>query len=184
VSDRLRSDAERLTQSLRKRGLELYLASGDHELAVHHVARELGIDAAHTLGRAAPEDKLALVERLLSAGKTVAMVGDGVNDAAALQKSSVGIAVSGSSAAGRVAADAYMTGRSIEAVASLMEGGRRVMRIVRRNLSISLAYNLVGAGLAIAGVVTPLLAAIAMPVSSFTVVLLSVLQDPFRNRST
>jgi Cu2+-exporting ATPase len=183
VSDRLRSDAERLTRSLGARGLELYLASGDHDLAVRHVADELGIEPSHTLGRAGPEDKLELVERLLEGGRIVAMIGDGVNDAAALQKSSVGIAVSGSSAAGRLAADAFMTGRSIEAVSSLIAGGGRVMHVVRRNLSISLAYNLLGAGLAMAGVVTPLLAAIAMPVSSFTVVLLSVLQDPFRSRS-
>ncbi len=182
--DRLRDEAPAVIQRFRNMGARVYLLSGDHPAVVQEVARQLGLPDDAALGAVDPEGKRAFIEELTrTPGQTVIMVGDGVNDAAALQAASVGIAVQGGSTASLVAADVFLTRPGLGTLSDLVRGARNTMRVIRRNLGISLVYNILGAGAAIAGLVTPLVAAVAMPVSSLVVVVSSILQRSFHART-
>ncbi len=163
-------------------GREVYILSGDHPTVVSAVAETLGLPASHCHGHQSPEDKRVFVERLQREGCMVAMVGDGVNDAAALQAADVGVAVHGGSTASLVAADVFLTKAGMKPLAHLFSGAHQVMRVIRRNLGISLGYNILGATAAILGLVSPLVAAVAMPISSLIVVTSSILQRSFRHQ--
>lgn len=180
LGDPVRPEAADLVRSLTGAGFELHICSGDHRSVVLDVARAVGIPPERALGGVEPEDKKALVERLQGGGRTVVMIGDGVNDAAALSQADVGIAVPGGTQASLVAADVFLTSGGLASVALVFSSSRRVMGVIRRNLGLSLVYNVVVAALAIAGRVDPLLAAVAMPVSSLAVVLSSIAQRTFR----
>lgn len=177
--DALRSDAAESVDALRRLGLGVAVLSGDHPDTVRHVAAELGIAQSDALGGISPEGKLAAVESAMRKGSEVAMIGDGVNDAAALAAARVGIAVRGGAEASLASADAFLTRSGLRPAVELFVGSRATMAVIRRNLGISLAYNLAGFTLAMAGLVSPLLAAILMPASSLTVILSSVLSRPF-----
>lgn len=172
LGDSLRNDAALAVGDMRKLGLDLELLSGDHEQAVARVARELSI--ADFRGRVSPEQKLSRVEELAAQGKRTAMVGDGVNDAAALGRAHVGISAAGAADVARDAADVFISStREPSAIAEAFALSRRAMRVVRVNLWIAVAYNLVGAALAVTGHVSPLVAAVLMPLSSLTVLLIA-----------
>jgi Cu2+-exporting ATPase len=177
LGDALRPDAAATLARLRERGWRLGILSGDHPHIVAETARRLGLDPSSCRGGVLPEEKLAAVEAAARQG-TVVMVGDGVNDAAALSAATVGVGVHGGAEASLAAADVFLTRPGLAAVADLVEGARRTVRVIRRNLIFSLCYNVVGAGLAIAGHINPLLAALLMPLSSITVVTSS-----FRSRT-
>jgi len=179
--DRLRPDSAAIAASLSTAGADVYLLSGDHPRVVSAVADQLDLPADRARGHVVPEDKQAFVEQLQAAGRTVAMVGDGVNDAAALRTADVGVAVEGGSTASLVAADVFLTRDGLRPVATLFNGSAQVMRVVRRNLGFSLLYNVLGAAAAISGLVGPLVAAIAMPMSSLVVVTSSIAQRSFRS---
>ena len=182
--DALRADSRSLITRFLHEGKAVYVLSGDHEAVVQSVAQQLGLSAAQAHGGFGPEEKQAFIETLRQQeGYTVAMIGDGVNDAAALQAADVGIAVHGGSTASLVAADAFLTRPGLQPLAELFEGAGKVMNVIRRNLRLSLIYNVLGAAAAMAGLVSPLLAALAMPVSSLVVVLSSVTQRSFSTRS-
>jgi len=175
--DPIRSEAADALRQLRSRGWSTGVLSGDHPAVVASVARQLGLDPSHCHGAVSPEDKLERVEASAGSGPVI-MVGDGVNDAAALSAATVGIAVHGGAEASLAAADVYLTRPGLEPIVELLDGARATMGIIRRNLAVSLIYNLVGASLAMCGVITPLVAAVLMPLSSLTVVTLS-----YRSRS-
>jgi Cu2+-exporting ATPase len=177
--DVLRADAVESVGALRRMGLSVGIVSGDHPAAVEHVARSLQIAASDALGGITPEGKLALVEDTMRGGVEVAMVGDGVNDAGALAAARVGIAVRGGAELSLATADAFLTSPGLRPAVELVRGCRTTLNVVYRNLGISLAYNLIGATLAFAGLIGPLAAAILMPLSSLTVILSSVLSRPF-----
>ena len=176
IGDRVRDDARPMIEALSKQGKAIYLLSGDHQAVVNRMADRLGIPASRAIGNMSPEEKKAFIERL--PGKT-AMVGDGVNDAAALQAADVGIAVEGGSTPSQVAADVFLTREGLQPVLEVVQGAKHVMKVIRRNLGFSLVYNAAGATAAMFGFVTPLVAAIAMPVSSLVVVAASILQTSF-----
>ncbi len=179
LGDRLRPDSAALVAAWRRRGLTVGILSGDDPAVVRSLARQLGLSDGSALGSMSPEAKRDEVARRQSAGEIVLMVGDGVNDAAALQRADVGVAVHGGSAAALVAADVFLTRAGLAPLAQLLDGSGRTMATVRRNLGFSLAYNVLGAAAAMLGWVDPLVAAVAMPVSSMVVVLSSIGQRPF-----
>ena len=181
LADPIRSSSAPLIRSLMERDIRVILCSGDDERTTRNVGAALGIEGEHALGRYTPEDKKSLVVELQKDGRLVAMVGDGVNDTAALKAADVGIAVASASSASRVAADAYTTRPGLEAVVELIEESRGVLSVIKRNLAFSLFYNVAGGAAALLGVVTPLVAAVAMPISSFIVVLSSIKQGTFND---
>ncbi len=172
LSDPLQKGAREAVEQLEALGWEPQLLSGDHPATVAAVALKLGLDSQESRGGVSPEAKLDAVFAARANGLTV-MVGDGVNDAAALSAADGGVAVHGGAEASLRAADVFLSRPGIGAVVDLMEGARRTVDVVKRNLAVSLAYNVFAAGLAIAGVLHPLHAAALMPLSSLTVVTLS-----------
>ncbi len=168
VGDRLRDDAADLVARLFAEGKSVHVLSGDDPATVAAVARTLGVTDAR--GGVSPEAKRDAVAALQTAGRVVLMVGDGVNDAAALRQADVGAAVGGGTTAALVAADLFLTRRGVAPLVDALDGSAQAMRTVRRLLAFSLVYNALGALAAVAGLVTPLVAAAAMPVSSLAVV--------------
>lgn len=179
--DPIRSDAREVLDSLRARGWQVGILSGDHPRVVASIAKPLGLDPEQCRGGMSPEDKLQFVEDAKSKQRVV-MVGDGVNDAAALAAARVGIAVQGGAEASLAAADAYLTEPGLSGLATLFTGSRRTLGVIRRNLLLSLGYNTIGVSLAMAGWLHPVAAAILMPLSSLTVVSSSYRARPFTRR--
>jgi Cu2+-exporting ATPase len=168
VGDSVRSDAASSIAELRRLGWTIGVLSGDHPAIVAAVAREVGIPERDALGGLSPEEKLLRIEAARERG-TVVMVGDGVNDTAALAAASVGVAVHGGAEVSLKAADVYIARPGLAPLVELARGGRRTVRIIRSNFAASLTYNLVAVALAMSGHVNPLVAAILMPISSLTV---------------
>ncbi len=170
LGDTVRTESGDVIAHLRSIGWRIGMISGDAQHVVDDVARQLNLDADWCHGNVSPEQKLAMIEQ--APGETVVMVGDGVNDAAALAAAQVGIAVRGSAEASMAAADVFLA-RGIEQLPELMHGSHRCFHTIRRNLVVSLCYNVVGVSLAVAGLINPILAAILMPASSLTVMMMS-----------
>ena len=174
VGDAIRADAAAALATLRARGWRTRLLSGDAPEVAAAVGRRLGFAPGDVIGGASPEAKLAAVQRekaRVAGGGRVVMVGDGVNDAAAMAAADVGIGVHGGAEACLATADIYLTRPGLAPLVELTEGAARTLRVIRRNIGFSIGYNLIGASLAVAGVLTPLIAAILMPTASVTVVL-------------
>ncbi len=178
VGDPIQVGAKKAIAALRARGWRVGLLSGDHPATVASVARALGIDPVDAIGGATPEAKLATVEASRVEGR-VLMVGDGVNDAAALAAASVGVSVHGGAEASLAAADVYLARPGLGPLVELLDGTRRTMTLLRRNLFFSAVYNVFGAAICAAGYVDPLLAAVIMPVSSLIVIATSYRTDTF-----
>jgi Cu2+-exporting ATPase len=168
LADRIRSEARTSLETLRGLGFDVAILSGDHPSVVASVGRQLGLDAARCHGGLSPEDKLQHVERI-AATQSVVMVGDGVNDAAALAAATVGVAVHGGAETCFAAADVFLQKPGVEPLIELVHGARRTTRTIRNNIVFSLLYNVGGASLAMAGALNPLVAAVLMPVSSLVV---------------
>jgi Cu2+-exporting ATPase len=176
LGDAVRDDSRAAISSLCNMGWNPAILSGDAAPVVRSVATLVGIPQDRAAGQVSPEDKLQAVSRAQAAadGGVTVMIGDGVNDAAALAAADVGIAVHGGAETSLAAADVYVARPGLTPLVQLFTTSRRAMRIIRRNLLISLSYNLLAGGLAAAGIMTPLIAAIIMPVSSATVLALAV----------
>ncbi len=164
----LRTDAAQCIQALKKDGLGVEILSGDRQVAVLPVGAQLGIPAT---AEANPSDKLKWLNRLRDQGHHVLMVGDGLNDAPALAAAHVSMAPASAADISQSAADVVFRGDMLMPVARTLHIARFCESVVRQNIYISLAYNIVAVPLAIMGQVTPLIAAVAMSVSSLTVVL-------------
>jgi len=167
-TDRLRPDAAGVVAALRRRGFDVRLFSGDRAPAVRRVAEELGIAACKAELR--PADKVRELEALRDAGRRVLMVGDGLNDAPALAAAHASISPASAVDISRTAADAVFQGRLLAPVLEVLEVARRAERLVLQNIALAFLYNAIAVPLAMAGFVTPLVAAIAMSTSSLTVV--------------
>ncbi|VDS09057.1 putative copper-transporting ATPase PacS [Paracoccus haematequi] len=168
-TDELRPGAADCVAALRKAGLGVVLISGDRQAAVADLADRLGIQDF----RAAvdPQGKESMVADLAAQGARVLMVGDGLNDTAALARAHASISPASALDAARVASDMVLTGSDLVPVAEAVATARLATRRIRQNFAISIAYNIVAVPLAVAGMVTPLIAALAMSISSITVTL-------------
>ncbi|MFE4964336.1 heavy metal translocating P-type ATPase [Streptomyces sp. NPDC056660] len=168
VGDLVRPGSYRAVERLRRLGLRPVLATGDREAPARAVAQALGIDEVHA--RCSPEGKAELVRRLREEGCRVAVVGDGVNDAAALAGADLGIAMGSGTDVAIGAADLTLVRGDIEALVDAVGLARRTLGTIRANLLWAFGYNVVTVPLAMVGLLNPMLAAAAMSVSSVLVV--------------
>jgi len=179
LADPIRADAAGALDQLTRLGWTVHLLSGDDVRVARRVGAALGVPVARCHGAVSPEDKVAAVVAARAHGPAV-MVGDGVNDAAALAAASAGIAVSGAAEIAIEAADVYLRSPSIGEIAATAAGAQATLATIRRNLRFSLVYNIVAGGLAMTGVIHPLIAAAVMPLSSLTVLASSLRSKAFR----
>ena len=166
-ADSLRPGAAEAVDALRSLGCEVELLSGDAPGAVARFARSLGIDRFRA--GVLPAEKAARVEELQAQGAKVLMVGDGLNDTAALAAAHASVSPATALDAARVASDIVLLGESIAPVAEAVSMSRKAVRRIRENFRIATAYNVIAVPLAVAGMATPLVAALAMSASSITV---------------
>jgi Cu2+-exporting ATPase len=167
LQESLRPDASEAIETLRRLGLAIHLASGDALESVQRLMGKLDIGEAHA--RQTSEDKLALVRRLQAKGRIVAMVGDGLNDAPVLAGADVSLAMGEGAPLAQRAADMVLTAPLLLRIPAAVKLARRTQRIVRQNFAWAVAYNLLALPLAIAGEVTPAVAALGMAASSLIV---------------
>jgi len=166
-ADRLRPDAAEALARMSRMAMDPLILSGDRRDAVMAVAAELHVSAVVGM---TPAEKLQAIERLTRAGHKVLMVGDGLNDGPALAAGHVSIAPSSASDVGQNAADIVFLGDSFLPVPIAVAAAHRTMRVVRQNFAMAIGYNVLAIPLALLGMVTPLIAAIAMSTSSIIVV--------------
>lgn len=166
-TDALRPDAVETLAVLRDMGLQTLIASGDRPDALEEIARATGTTA---IGHLRPADKLALIERLKQQGQKILMVGDGLNDGPALAAGHASMAPASASDASQLTADAVFLGDRLAPVALTVRAARRTVAVVKQNFALAIGYNVLAVPLAIAGKVTPLVAAVAMSTSSLIVI--------------
>lgn len=165
--DRLRSDAVAVVHRLRASGLDVELLSGDHATVVAAVAGEAGI--ANWRAGALPAEKTARLDELKATGQRVLMIGDGLNDAPALAAGHASLSPSSAADIAQTAADAIFQGERLAPVLETLAVARAARRMALQNFAIAIGYNCVFVPLAVIGLVTPLLAAVAMSASSVAV---------------
>jgi len=180
LTDPIRADARIALDELAALGWQVELLSGDDPRVVRRVGSALGLPPHRCHGGVTPEAKTAAVAAARARGPVV-MVGDGVNDAAAMAAADAGIAVSGSAEIAIEAADVYLRSPSIRAIAATVAGARATLATIKRNLRFSLGYNLAVGTLAVTGLIHPLIAAAVMPLSSLTVLASSLRSRAFRS---
>ncbi|VXC49093.1 cation-translocating P-type ATPase [Aeromicrobium sp. 9AM] len=168
VADTIKESSAEAVRQIRELGLRPVLLTGDNERAAHAVAATVGIDEVHAEVR--PGDKVDVIRRLQAEGRTVAMVGDGVNDAAALAQSDLGLAMGTGTDAAIEASDLTLVRGDLLAVPDAIRLSRRTLGTIKGNLFWAFAYNVVGIPLAAAGLLNPMLAGAAMAFSSVFVV--------------
>jgi Cu2+-exporting ATPase len=169
IEDALRPEAAAVVRALAARGLRVHLVSGDEPATAERIARLLGIET--WTGGATPQDKFDYVARLQRAGRVVAMVGDGLNDAPVLARADASVAMGAGADAAQLQADVVLIGDQLGALGDVLALSRGAMRLVRQNLAWALAYNAAALPAAALGWIGPWEAAIGMSASSFIVVL-------------
>ncbi len=167
-ADTMRPDARETIAALRQKGFAVELLSGDREPAVRAAAEALGIPEWRAAAR--PAEKIARLEELTREGRKVLMVGDGLNDAPALRAAYVSISPADAADVSQTAADFIFQGARLAPLVETVDVAMKSRRLVFQNFGLALAYNAVAVPLAVAGFVTPLIAAIAMSSSSITVI--------------
>ena len=168
VCDPIRDSAKQVITGLGQRGWMVCLLSGDNQSIVTQVAAKLGISKEMAIGDRSPEQKLSAIEDAKAKG-TVVMVGDGVNDAAALAAADVGVAIRGGASVSLAAAPILIGNGHLPDLLTLVKTAGRTSSTIRKNFVVSISYNAIAAALAVAGLINPLIAAVLMPISSLTV---------------
>ena len=170
VGDQLKDNAAQTVTSLRARGITPWLVTGDSTQVAANVASAVGIDSAYVVSHATPETKLEIVQRLKSKGHTVLMIGDGINDAAALTAADLSMAMGTGTDTAINSADITLMQTGLNNVIEALKLSTKTIKIIRLNMGWALIYNVIGLPIAAAGLLTPLYAAAAMAASSVLVV--------------
>ena len=170
VGDELKSDAADTISRLKDAGITPWLLTGDSEDAAQSIAKQVGIESDHVLSGALPQGKLTKIRELQSQSHTVVMVGDGINDAAALVGADVSIAMGTGTDVAVSSADITLMRTELRAVLDALKLSKRTLRTIRVNLGWAFAYNIVGIPIAVMGFLSPMYAAGAMALSSLFVV--------------
>lgn len=180
VEDQLRDDAKALIERLKARGKKITLLSGDRYPVAHAVAQQLG--DINVIAEVLPEDKSDVIYQLQKQGETVAMVGDGVNDAPALTRANVGFALGAGTDVSMDSADIVLLNNELLAIDTALDLSKRTLKTVKENIGLSIAYNVIMVPLAMAAVLTPLMASITMPLSGLVVILNAMRIRSFYNK--
>ena len=167
LADALKADTAEAIGRLKKHGIDVYIMSGDNQSTVEYVAKQLGI--AHAFGNMSPRDKAADVQKLKAAGKTVAMVGDGINDAPALAAANVSFAMKGGADVAEHTASATLMQHSVNQLADALLVSQATLKNIKQNLFFAFFYNILGIPLAALGFLNPVIAGAAMAASSVSV---------------
>ncbi len=174
LQDQIKDTSADAIAELKTMGVTPMLLTGDNPSVARQVAADVGIDPANVFAGVRPEDKVEKVKELQAADKTVAMAGDGVNDAPALAQADLGIAMGSGTDVAREAADITVMGSSLTQVTQALQLSRKTLQIIRTNLFWAFAYNTAGIPIAAFGLLNPMLAGVAMAASSVLVVLNSL----------
>lgn len=169
LADALKSDTAAAIGRLKAHGISVYIMSGDHPNTVNYIAAQLDIQAEHALGNMNPRDKASAVQRLKQQGHTVAMVGDGVNDAPALAAAHVGFAMKGGADIAEHTASATLMQHSVSQLVDALLISRATLKNIKQNLFFAFFYNALGIPLAAFGLLSPVIAGAAMAMSSISV---------------
>ena len=167
LADTLKADTAEAIGRLKKHGIDVYIMSGDNQGTVEYVAKQLGI--THAFGNMSPRDKAAEVQKLKTAGKTVAMVGDGINDAPALAAANVSFAMKGGADVAEHTASATLMQHSVNQLADALLVSQATLKNIKQNLFFAFFYNILGIPLAALGFLNPVIAGAAMAASSVSV---------------
>jgi Cu+-exporting ATPase len=170
VGDQLKSDAAETITNLKSMGITPWLVTGDSAEVAAAVALTVGIDSEHVISAAMPETKLVIVEKLKAQGHCVLMIGDGINDAAALTASDLSMAMGTGTDTAISSADITLMNSGLGSVISALKLSQKTLKIIRLNMGWALIYNVIGLPIAAFGLLTPIYAAGAMALSSLFVV--------------
>lgn len=174
VGDSLRSDAKETIQSLDKKRIQTWLISGDSHEAVSTIASTVGIDPSRTIAEATPEAKISKIKALKAEGHRVLMIGDGVNDAAALAEADLSMAMGTGTDTAIATADITLVRPELGAAKDALNLSARTLRTIRGNLGWAFIYNVIGIPIAALGLLNPMIAGAAMATSSLFVVMNSL----------
>lgn len=181
LADTLRAESANTIQSLAALGVDTALLTGDHASAAGSIAQKLGITEVHA--GCLPEDKLNIIGEYQNVGRPVCMIGDGVNDAPALKKANVGIAMGGTGSDIAVdAADIALVDDEVKELPHLMALSKRMMTTIRLNLTFSMTLNFVAIVLAITGILNPVVGALVHNAGSVLVIVNSALLLNWRKK--
>ena len=170
LRDAIKPHAAKVVDQLTRQGKATYLVTGDHELTAAAIAQQVGISAANVFAEIPPEQKAEIVKQLQQRGQRVAFVGDGINDAPALEQADLGVAVAQASDVAREAADIILLKSDIQAIPEALSLAQATLRTIRQNLFWAFFYNAASVPLAALGFLSPVICALAMGLSDLIVI--------------